>query len=170
MRFTVRLCRVRLPPQRRPSRRKSTMNRIVHGPEVVKWVADKTGERGNFGCAVGIGLERSGVLIAGVVYADYNGVNMVCHIASDGSKRWMTRQYLWTIFDYPFNKAKVNRITVCVLNEDSRRLVEHMGFTFEANLQNAQPNGDILIYRLFRDSCRFLKHENLYPHRLRMAA
>lgn len=134
------------------------MKRIVIGPGVVQWTAKRTSEYGDFGAAVGIGLERDGELIAGVAYAEFNGVNIVCHIASDGSRQWMTREYLWTIFDYPFNQAKVNRITVCVGegNTDSIRLVRHMGFQLEAPLKGAHPSGDLLIFRLWKKDCRFL--------------
>ena len=132
---------------------------IVTGPVVVDWVASRTNEYGRFGNGTAIGWEKNGVLVAGVVYADWNGPNVVCHIASDGTKRWLTRSYLWTIFDYPFNQLKVKRITVCVGegNEASRRFVEHLGFKLEAELAGAHSTGHLRIYRLWRDECRYLK-------------
>ncbi len=131
---------------------------LVIGPEVVSWVAEKTNEFGNFGCATGIGWQAKGMLIAGVAYAEWNGANVVCHIASNGSKRWLTRKYLQTIFDYPFNQLCVKRITVCVGegNKDSRRFVTHLGFELEATLRNAHPTGDLLVFRLFKDDCRWI--------------
>lgn len=139
------------------------MKRIAIGRFVVEWVAKQTEEFGDFGCSVGIGLQKHNgttwEMIAGVAYAQYNGPNIVCHIASDGSKMWMTREYLWTIFDYPFNQAKVDRITVCVGqgNSDSRRFVEHLGFKLEAELDGAHPTGNLLVYRMWRTECRFLE-------------
>ena len=132
---------------------------LVIGEKVVEWVAKRTNEYGNFGAAQGIGWGRNGALVAGVAYAEWNGPNVVCHIASDGSRRWATRSYLWTIFDYPFNQLKVKRITVCVGegNGASRRFVEHLGFTLEATLDSAHPSGDLLVYRMFRHDCRFLR-------------
>ena len=131
---------------------------IVTGPQVVDWIAKRTNEYGNFGTDVGIGWERRGELVAGVAYADWNGPNICCHIASDGSKRWLTRQYLWTIFDYPFNQVKAKRITVCVGegNGASRRFVEHLGFELETTLQAAHPSGDLLVYRMFKESCQWI--------------
>lgn len=131
---------------------------IVVGRGVVEWVANRTNEFGNFGTDVGIGWQKNGELVAGVAYANYNGTNIECHIASDGSKRWMTREYLRTIFDYPFKQANVRRITVCVGegNAESRKFVEHLGFREEARLHGAHPTGDILIYRMWRDECRFI--------------
>lgn len=129
------------------------------GPDVVPWVAKRTNEFGNFGAAVGIGWKKGGELVAGVAYCEWNGPNVVCHIASDGSKRWATREFLRVIFDYPFRQLKVGRITVCVGkgNRPSRRFVEHLGFTHEATLEGAHPSGDLLVYRLRRQDCRYLR-------------
>ena len=145
---------------------------IVTGQGVVEWVAKRTHEFGNFGAAVGIGWARRDELVAGVVYSDFNGVNVNMHVASDGTRRWMTREYLWTCFDYPFNQAKVKRITGLVGegNTQSQRFNEHLGFELETTLKLAHPSGDLLVYVLWREKCRWLKHENLYPHRLPMAA
>ncbi len=135
------------------------MGRLFIGSPVVDYVAKRTNEFGNFGCAQGIGWLRDGELVAGVVYAEFNGPNVVCHIASDGSRHWLTREYLWTIFDYPFNQMGVNRITVCVGqgNADSTRFVKHLGFTIEAELEGAHPTGSLLIFRMFRNECSHIR-------------
>lgn len=147
------------------------------GAAVVEWVAKRTNEFGNFGAAQGIGwakpvssyrlLDSNSILpqdnlCAGVAYCEWNGVNVVCHIASDGSKRWLTREFLGTIFDYPFNQLKAKRITVCVGegNSASRKFVEHLGFILEAELAGAHPTGAIRIYRMWREECRFLRMRN----------
>ena len=141
---------------------------IVIGAEVVDWVAKRTHEHGRFGTDIGIGWARAGRLVAGVAYAEWNGPNVVCHIASDGSRKWATREYLRVIFDYPFVQLGCKRITVCVGegNADSRRFVEHLGFTLEAELAGAHPTGALRIYRMWRDECRFLQ----VTHEERMAA
>jgi RimJ/RimL family protein N-acetyltransferase len=132
---------------------------IVVGPGVVEWVAKRTNEFGNFGASQGIGWQRDGVLVAGVVYADWNGPNVVCHIASDGSRQWATRKYLRTIFDYPFNQLKVKRITVCIGegNSNSRKFVEHLGFSLETTLgPDSHPTGRLFVYRMYRQECRWI--------------
>ena len=143
---------------------------LVIGDKVVQWVAKRTNEYGNFGAATAIGWESNGVLVAGTAYAEWNGHNVVCHIASDGSRRWATREYLWTIFDYPFTQLKVKRITVCVGegNRPSRRFVEHLGFTLEATLRNAHPSGDLLVYSMFKERCKWLQQS--YYKKLSKAA
>lgn len=143
------------------------MRRICTGHHVVQWVDAMTQAHGNMAAAVGIGLQelRSDEvgnniwkLIAGVAYTDFNGTNIVAHIASDGSKNWMTKEYLWTIFDYPFSQAKVNRIT-CMIGSDnieSINLCERLGFNREASLEGAHPGGDLLIYRLWKRDAKWL--------------
>ena len=147
---------------------------LVIGPSIVKWVATRTNEFGDFGSSNAIGWEKDGRLVAGVVYAQWNGPNVVCHIASDRSRRWATREYLWTIFDYPFSQLKCKRITVEVGegNYDSRRFVEHLGFKLEATLAGAHPTGELRIYRLWRDECKYLKapYAPSRPDLLRAAA
>ena len=131
---------------------------LIIGKEVVGWVARRTNEFGGFGTDIGIGWMRGGLIVAGVAYADWNGPNVVCHIASDGTRRWATREYLWTIFDYPFNQLNVKRITVCVGegNSDSRRFVQHLGFGLESTLLKAHPTGDLLIYSMFKEQCQWI--------------
>ena len=146
---------------------------IVVGPEVVEWVAKRTNEYGNFGAAQGIGWARHGSLVAGVVYCDYNGPNIVGHIAAEG-QNWLTRTFLWAMFDYPFNQAKCRRLTAPVGegNSKSRRFVQHLGFTHETTLEGAHPSGDLLVYRLWRHDCRYLRepYANTRPDLLRAAA
>lgn len=141
---------------------------LVVGKGVVEWIASRTGEFNCFGTDVGIGWAKHGKIVAGVAYANWNGVNVECHIASDGSKHWLTREYLRVIFDYPFNQLKSKRITVVVGegNADSNRFVKHLGFELECRLEAAHPTGDLLVYRMFRDRCRFLQ----VTHEQRMAA
>ena len=140
------------------------MDTLITGSGVVDWIAKRTNEFGRFGTDIGIGWQRDGRIIAGVAYADWNGPNVVCHIAAEG-KRWATRQYLWTIFDYPFNQLKVKRITVCVGegNSASNRFVLHLGFTLETTLKDAHPTGDLLVWRMFREDCKWISADFYKP-------
>ena len=141
---------------------------ISIGKHVVEWVAKQTNEFGNFGTDIGIGWLKDGKLVAGVAYAEWNGPNIVCHIASDQSKKWLTRQFLWTIFDYPFNQVGVKRITVCVGegNKDSNRFVKHLGFELETTLKSAHPTGDLLIWRMWKRDCQWISQDFAKPYAL----
>lgn len=144
---------------------------LLIGSAVVDWVAKRTNEYGSFtgaqgsNTAQGLGWVRNGQIVAGVVYAEWNGPNVVCHIASDGSRRWLTREFLWTIFDYPFNQLECRRITVCVGegNSNSRRFVEHLGFELETTLRAAHPTGDLLVYSMFSESCKWISAATCKP-------
>lgn len=100
---------------------------------------------------------KDGKLVAGVLYEDWNGANVVCHIAGDG--QWLNRRFLWAMFDYPFNQLGVKRITGIVpsCNTQARRFDEHLGFELEATLHDAHPQGDLLVYVMPRSKCRWLK-------------
>ena len=44
-------------------------------------------------------------------------------------------------------------------NEVARRFDEHLGFHEEARLKGAAPDGgDVLLYVMWRDDCRFIGH------------
>ena len=136
------------------------------------WVAKKIGFDWFEGRATAIGRIKNGEIVAGVVYEDYNGANVMCHIA--GSGNWASREFLSIIFDYPFNQLQCKRITAVVVqsNEKSRRLVEHLGFEVEANLRDAHPDGDLIVYRMTADKCRWTKelpYEN-FSRSARLAA
>lgn len=127
-------------------------------PRVVgPWVCEKAGGTWVEGRGTAIGKVKDGKLIAGVLYEDYNGAQVLAHIRGDGN--WACRGFLRTIFDYPFNQLKVRRITVPIASNNTKaiRLVEKMGFQLECVLAQATPSADMNIYRMFRDECRFLK-------------
>jgi len=102
-----------------------------------------------------IGLMKNGEYVAGVIYENWNKRSIFCHIAIDGQ---ITPSYLAAIFDYPFNVCGVEKIIVSVFdtNAKSLTLVKKMGFKEEAKLQDAQPNGDIVLLVLNKSNCRFL--------------
>lgn len=121
------------------------------------WVCDKTG--GTYDpCSVAIGLEQHGELIAGVLFDQYNGKSICMHVAAVGPN-WLTREYLAVCFDYPFNQAKVTKILGLVDSKNTlaRRFDEHLGFRLEATIEDAGKDGDLLIYSMTRQQCRYLK-------------
>ena len=104
-----------------------------------------------------IGLEKDGELVAGVVFDYFNGASICMHVASDGP-HWLNRDFLWYSFWYPFEELKCKRVTGLIpeINIPSRRFAEHLGFTPEARLADAHPFGDVIVYRMFKDQCRWL--------------
>lgn len=139
---------------------------IVTGKErVAPWVAKKLFAR--FNADEGIGLERNGEMVAGVVYEDWNGASFVCHIVVQGV---MTPRYLAAIFHYPFVHCGASKIIAPVpqSNEESVKFVSKLGFRLEAQLLDAHPDGSVLLYTMSRDQCRFIGEK--YGQRLAVAA
>lgn len=134
------------------------MRRIVTGFEVVRWVAERTGEYGNYGASVGIGVERDGTLIGGVVFYDWNGVNINMGTAGQTGSNWLDRTSLYNFFYYPFEQIGAKRITALVGegNIKSQMLVEGVGFAYETTLDGAHPTGDLLVYCMRPEQCRWL--------------
>lgn len=105
-----------------------------------------------------IGQERDGQLIVGVVYTDASPANVSAHIAAVTGSKWATPEFLRLIFGYPFNQLKVRRITCYVedMNHRSYQLAEYLGFVRESVMERALVNGDMYVYRLFREDCKWI--------------
>lgn len=125
--------------------------------EIGPWVCAGTGGSWCEGRGRAIGLKKDGEIVAGVLYEDWNGANIVCHIRGEGN--WASKLFLAVIYDYPFNKLGVKRVTVPIdsTNEKCIKLVKHMGFTLESTLERATSFGDLLIFRMFKEDCKYLK-------------
>lgn len=144
------------------------MKVIVTTPDTVEWVAKQTNSSGNFGVCQGIGIKEGDRFIAGVVYNDFNGICINAHMASDKSKRWMTRGFLWLIFYYPFEQLGVERVTIGYgeKNWEAGRLNRHLGFTKEAILERAHPDGRLIVCRMFKEECKWLRLGKRYEQKM----
>jgi len=106
-----------------------------------------------------IGLVKDGELVAGVIYEGFNGHNVWMHVGAVPGRSWLTRAYLSACFIYPFVQCGVGRVSgyVNASNLDARRFDEHLGFKEEARLKGAAPDGgDVIIYVMRKEDCRFL--------------
>ncbi len=129
-------------------------------PRIAEFVASRIGcgrKTDNF---TAIGLADDDKLVAGVVYSDWNGRQITAGIAVDGKS--LTREFLWFMFFYPFKQLGVERITACVEqgNYPSQQFVTRLGFELESVMQRAGRTGDLLVYRMFRENCRYLEKPN----------
>jgi RimJ/RimL family protein N-acetyltransferase len=140
-----------------------TLNLCLDESIVGPWVCERAGGTWFPGRGTAIGKLHEGKLQAGVLYEDYNRANVVCHIAGEGN--WATKGFLGVIFDYPFNQMKVNRITVPVNSDNfnSINLVTRMGFELECTLAQATLTGDLHLFRMWRDDCRYIKGKYALP-------
>jgi RimJ/RimL family protein N-acetyltransferase len=107
--------------------------------------------------SVGIGWEKNGEIIAALRYDSYNGTSMMMHVAAKG-KRWMTKEYLFKAFHYPFVQLGLKKLLAPTEegNLTARRFIEHIGFVLEHKIENACPSGAIYLYSMTPEQCRFL--------------
>jgi RimJ/RimL family protein N-acetyltransferase len=109
--------------------------------------------------ATAIGITRDGE-ISGVVVFDNFTVGSCCvSVASDGSRRWITRELLIRVFAYPFIQLGYRRLTALVAasNADSLNFCRAFGWTREGVLRRGAPDGDdLVVFGMLREECRYL--------------
>jgi len=106
----------------------------------------------------GLGLERNGELVAGVLYEGWNGVNIWMHVALAPGKL-PTMEYIRYCFYYPFVELGCKRVSGAVdaNNRAARKFDEHLGFRQEAVLRGAAADGgDVILYVMRREECRYV--------------
>ena len=128
---------------------------IISDELVGHWVAERLGSGYFASRSNAIGLVKDDRLIAGVIYENWNGRSIICHIAVEGR---LTRRYLGAIFDYAYNVCNVEKIIVPVESHNlkSVKLIKNMGFTEEGRIKDCQPEGDTILYTMTKGNCRFL--------------
>lgn len=127
---------------------------VDHG--VGYWVASKAAvSHYDPSLSQAVGLVRDNALTAGVIYTDYNGKSIICHIAIDGG---VTADFMNKICDYPFNQCGVTKIIgpVDSSNEKCIRFVKKVGFKEEARIKDAHPSGDVILFTMVKEDCKFL--------------
>lgn len=105
-----------------------------------------------------VGYERRGEFVAGVMYESFNGASIHTSIAAVG-KHWLTREYLWFIFYYPFVQlgARLLIATVASDNFASRKFCEHLGFDKHTRIADAHPSGALIVYTFNKAKCKWLR-------------
>jgi RimJ/RimL family protein N-acetyltransferase len=128
---------------------------IVYGQPVAEFVGKHNGFLPSKQSQA-IGLERDGVLVAGCLFEDWNGASFVCHLAIDGRAH---RNFFWAVCRYAFTQSKARKLIAPVYSNNSRmvRMAMRMRFIPEGCIADAQPDGDILLFTLTPDRCRFLE-------------
>lgn len=140
---------------------------VFDHPDVSCWVIENAGCEGDFvpSNVTSIGIVRDKdvfprEVLGGVIYHSYTGAGGSVQIHSAGNERnWATRDFLWAIFDYPFNQLHVNRVIGQVPSDNVRALKIDMmlGFRIETVVRGVYPDADCLVMALERENCRWLK-------------
>lgn len=135
-------------------------NLLLHADDDVgRWVVSRIDGLDSWivgmGRAIGFTLKQR--LVAGAAFFRCNGANVEVAFASE-DPRWMSRENLRLLFEYPFRQLKLQRLTAIVdkTNHGSRRLIEALGFEYEATLVRASPTGDQFVFRMFAENCPWI--------------
>lgn len=138
---------------------------VTDASRIGPWVCERTGGRYEPGCSAAIGWEEDGKLRAGVLYDQYNGQSICMHVASDGTRKWMTREYLAYSFWYPFVQLKVKKILGLVdsTNENAMSFDKALGFKVEHVIEDAGKTGSLVILSMSPEDCKWLKLGARYP-------
>ena len=137
------------------------MMEIVSEPQLIRW-ADHVIGGGNFrDDAKCLGLVEGDEVRAVVVYESFGRCTCNMHVASDGSRRWLTRGFIAAAFAYPFIQCNLRRVTGLVPASNTRALHFdiRLGFKLEGTMRNALPDGDMIILGMLREECPFLPEE-----------
>lgn len=129
------------------------------------WVCERTGAAYVPGAGQALGLERDGELVAGVLFDQFNGRSVCMHVASDGSRAWLTREYLAMCFHYGFCQLGVKKIIGLVdsKNEAALHFDLALGFRIEKSIADAGRTADLVILSMTKEQCRWLKLAERYP-------
>lgn len=130
-------------------------NNATHGAEIAAAIP----RRFNPVCDPVISnVDQNGKLRGGVIYDGFTRNCIFMHQAGF-DKRWMTKDLLWAVFDYPFNQLGCIKVcgTIQAANTELLAFNERLGFKVETSIKDAYPTGDMLILSMTRAECRWLK-------------
>lgn len=134
------------------------------------WVRERTGGAWRAGSGTAIGFTFDGRMAGGAVYSNFNGSNIYIEFAVE-DRRIFNRASIWASFAYPFLQLGCRRVTALVDcgNFRSLALCKHLGFAYEATLEDAAPNGDHqIVFRMLKSECRWIR-DLRYKPKLRAA-
>jgi RimJ/RimL family protein N-acetyltransferase len=107
---------------------------------------------------------EGGELYGGVTYQGYTGASIQMHMAGFAPK-WANRDFMWVVFDYPFNQLNCRKVfgQVPETNTKALEIDLKLGFKIVAKIEDVFPDGACYVLALAREDCRWL---NLKPRGL----
>lgn len=130
-------------------------------PEFFRFISQQLGENfehsGTCKCIANMG--DGGRIRAVVVYDNTRDCDCSMNVASDGSSRFLTREFLRAAFAVPFVQWRMRRVTALVKwsNAAALRFDRHLGFQVEGVLREFFDGEDAIVLGMLRTECRFIK-------------
>lgn len=133
---------------------------ITHGALIAR--AAKTGFDPEVDVCISRVSKGSGHFLGGVIYTGYTGSMIMMHMA--GVSNWMTPELVWCCFDYPFMQLAVKQVmcTVGSNNLISINITKRLGFKHEHTIVDGIPHGDLLLFKMLREDCKWLRLRSRY--------
>jgi RimJ/RimL family protein N-acetyltransferase len=136
---------------------------LVFGADqfIAHWVAQRVREfnpmHEKYTC---IGVADDARLIAGMVYHQYRGHDLVMTFAAD-SPKWANKGNLGAFFRYPFGQLGCKRVTTFAArkNKRSRKLIEGVGFKLEGVMRKGNGDQDAMIYGMLAEECKWIERK-----------
>ena len=115
-----------------------------------EWVMARVGGMFNEKTDHCVSLHRDGEIAGGLVYTSYFGNSIMMHVAGS-EDNWPTRDFIWMIFDYPFNQLGVDMQLGPVASTNTRALSvdTRLGFVPVARIADVYaPGVDLIILQM----------------------
>jgi RimJ/RimL family protein N-acetyltransferase len=132
-----------------------------HAPLFLQWMRERIG--GNIGefdatdcrtiAHVMTHDDKPAEILAVVAFNRWTPFTCEGNIASDGTRRWFTREFAFTIYDFVFRHAGKTRFNFTVSTDNGAAITMHqkLGHKYVARLEDAfGDDNDALIYGLTR--------------------
>jgi hypothetical protein len=102
-------------------------------------------------------VTEAGELLGGVTYTNYTHRTVQMHMAGF-VPAWPTPQFMWAIYDFPFNYLSVERVigTVPSTNERALKIDYKMGFKHLVTVPGIVEGGDMIYLAMAKDECKYL--------------
>jgi hypothetical protein len=97
-------------------------------------------------------------LYAGVVYQGYTGKSIEAHITGF-IPGWASKDFLWVIFDYPFNQLGCELVLLQIPSRNRKALAfaSRLGFKDVVYIDEVYPDCGLNILSMRRTECRWTK-------------
>jgi len=104
-----------------------------------------------------IGNVSNGKILGVVGYDGWNGASVQMHSAGEGN--WLTRTFLKFVFWYPFEQEGMKIVIGSVPSGNTLAIKFnlHVGFKVEYVIEDAHPDGALVVMTMRRGECRFLQ-------------
>jgi RimJ/RimL family protein N-acetyltransferase len=128
--------------------------------EMREWAERKTPYGSTYRSdAVFIGIAFDKEIRAVAVFETFTDNDCMIHVVSDGSRRWLTREFLVRVFSYPFLQRKQTRVTTIVPASCAVaiRMNLRLGFVVEGRARKGMSDTeDILYMGILKEECNYL--------------